>query len=314
MKFTRFASQYDRRGEELDVPWPRVAMRLAMPSVGSKDGTAISCGLFAGTRSTDNLVARSAIALDVETSKATGEVPPNPERVAKRLADLGIESVIWTTYSHTTAEPRYRVIVPIERPVMLDETHFLLDNWFAPAVARALDIEGVCDRTKFGAASLFYLPRISHRDAPFWSLSIEGHTLMHEHAVRAARRAHDHDMANMREELVGAIKMDPAVMETIKAFNDAHPVESLLDQYGYRRKGKRWKSPNQSTNSVGATEVRRDVGERWMSFSESDAAAGVGQRPRKASQVMAFGDAFSLMRHYEARNDFRKALDRAREG
>jgi hypothetical protein len=60
------------------------------------------------------------------------------------------------------------------------------------------------------------------------------------------------------------------------------------------------------------TSLRRDAGERSLSYSDSDAAAGVGQRPRKASQVMAFGDAFSLMRHYEARNDFRRALDRAR--
>ena len=314
MRFTRFNSQYDRHGEELDVPWPRCAMRLSMPSVGTKDGTAISVGLFTGTRSTDNLAARSGIALDIETSKSTGEVPPPVEEATKRLDRMGIEGVIWTTFSHTVAEPRYRILVPLDRPVLLDETHFLLDNWFSPALARALELEGVSDRTKFGAASLFYLPRIAHRDAPFQAQSVEGRMLKHEHAIRAARVAHDQDMQQQREELVSAFKMDEAVMQVIRAFNDSNPVEALLDRYGYRQRGKRWKSPHQSPNSVGATEVRRDVGERWMSFSDSDAHAGVGHRPRKASQVMAFGDAFSLMRHYEARNDFRRALERAKEG
>lgn len=313
MKFTRFASQYDRDGEELDLPWERVAQRLVVHTVGTKDGSAISVGLFAGTRSTDNLVARSAIALDVETNKTTGEVPPDPQDVCERLKARRIASVVWTTYSHTTVEPRYRVLAPIAEPVLLDEVNFLFDNWFSPALARALDIEGVCDRTKFGAASLFYLPRVVNDSAPRSSVIVPGNVLLKADAIRAARKAHDADMAQQREELVGAFKMDPAVVETIKAFNARNDIEAMLDRYGYRRKGKRWKSPHQSTNSVGATEVRRDDGERWLSFSDSDAAAGVGQRPRKASQVMAFGDAFSLMRHYEARNDFRRALDQARE-
>lgn len=314
MKFTRFASQYERQGEELDLPWGRIAQRLALHTVGTKDGSAISVGLFAGTRSTENLVARTAIALDVETSKTTGEVPPDPQAVGERLRGRRLAGVIWTTFSHTPDEPRYRVVVPLSQPVLLDEVNFLIDNWFSPALGRALGIEGVCDRTKFGAASLFYLPRVPNDSVARSSIIVPGNVLQHTDAIRAARVAHDHDMAQQREELVGAFKMDPAVMDTIRAFNEAHPVEDMLDRYGYRRRGKRWKSPHQSTNSVGATEVRRDEGERWLSFSESDAAAGVGQRPRRASQVMAFGDAFSLMRHYEARNDFRKALDRAREG
>lgn len=312
MKFTRFNSQYERQGEELDFPWARVAKRLSIHTVGTKDGSAITVGLFAGTRSTDNLVARTAIALDVETSKTTGEVPPDPQAVCERLRARHLASVVWTTYSHTPAEPRYRVLVPFTQPVLLDEVNFMFDNWFSPALARALDIEGVCDRTKFGAASLFYLPRIQNDSAARSAVIVPGLPLLPADAIRAARAAHDTDMQQQREELVGAFKMDPQVMETIKAFNDSHPVESLLDRYGYRRRGKRWKSPHQSPNSVGATEVRRDDGERWLSFSDSDAAAGVGQKPRRASQVMAFGDAFSLMRHYEARNDFRKALDMAR--
>lgn len=313
-KLTKFQSQYERQGEELDLPWERVAKRLSIHTVGTKDGSAISVGLFAGTRSTENLVARSAIALDVEASKTTGEVPPDPQVVGERLRDRRLAGVVWTTFSHTPGEPRYRVLVPLDQPVLLDEVNFLIDNWFSPALARALDIEGVCDRTKFGAASLFYLPRVPNDSAARSAIIVPGHVLQHTDAIRAARRAHDNDMAQQREELVGAFKMDPKVVETIRAFNEAHPVEDLLDRYGYRRRGKRWKSPHQSANSVGATEVRRDQGERWLSFSESDAAAGVGQKPRRASQVMCFGDSFSLMRAYEARNDFRKALDRAREG
>lgn len=314
MKITKWQSQYDRHGEELDLPWPRVAKRLATHTPGPKDGTAISVATFAGTRSSDNLAMRTAIALDVETSKTTGEIAPDPQVVGERLASRGLAGVVWTTFSHTPGQPRYRVVVPLDRPIVLDEINFMFDHWFAPALSRALGIEGVCDRTKYGAASIFYLPRFAPgTEAHVFARVVEGRLLAQEAAIQTARRLHDADMNQQRAELVGAFQMDPKVVDLIRKFNDAHAIEDLLDRYGYRRRGKRWKSPHQSTNSVGATEVRRDQGERWLSFSESDAAAGVGQKPRKASQVMAFGDAFSLMRHYEARNDFRKALDRARE-
>lgn len=313
MKFTRFVSQYERQGEELDLPWNRVAKRLTIHTVGTKDGSAISVGLFAGTRSSDNLVARSAIALDIETNKRTGEIPPDPQAVSERLRQRRVSGVVWTTFSHTPDEPRYRVLVPLSQPVVLDEVNFLLDNWFSPALGRALGVEGVCDRTKYGAASLFYLPRVPDGSTPVYAEVVAGSILPHTDAIRAARVAHDGDMAQQREELVNAFKMDPAIMDTIRAFNDSHPIEDMLDRYGYRRRGKRWKSPHQSNNSVGATEVRRDQGERWLSFSESDAAAGVGQRPRRASQVQAFGDAFKLYTFYENRNNFRLALERARK-
>lgn len=315
MRITKFASQYDRQGEVIDLPWHRVAKRLAMHTVGTKDGSAISVGLFAGTRSTDNLVARSGIALDVETSKTTGEIAPDPRAVAEALRAKRLASVVWTTFSHTVDEPRYRVLVPLAQEIVLDEINFMFDNWFVPAVASVLGLLGVCDRTKFGASSLFYLPRFAAgREHLMHAEVVEGTPLAVQEALRAARIMHDNDMKAQREELVGAYRMDPQVVSLIRGFNDSNPVEDLLTRYGYNRRGRRWKSPHQSASSVGATEVRSDAeGQRWMSFSDSDAAAGVGQKPRRASQVMAFGDAFSLMRHYEARNDFRRALERARE-
>jgi hypothetical protein len=248
VKFTRWSSQYDRQGELFDLPWERVAKRLAMHTLGTKDGTAISVATFAGTRSTDNLAARTGIALDVETNKTTGEIAPDPQHVHQRLAARGLAGVVWTTYSHTPGEPRYRVVVPFDQPLALDSVTFMFDNWFSPVLARALDIEGVCDRTKFGAASIFYLPRVANGSFGHFSAISTGTILSSVAAVQAAQRLHEIDMKQQREELVGAFKMDPQVVNAIRRFNDSHSVEDLLDRYGYRRRGKRWKSPHQSAS------------------------------------------------------------------
>ena len=98
-----------------------------------------------------NARTRTAITLDIEESKATGELPPAVGDIVHRLQALALASVAWTTHSHVPARPRYRVLVPLSAEIAPD----------LPAVeilARKLGVEGVIDRSKRGPASLFYIP------------------------------------------------------------------------------------------------------------------------------------------------------------
>jgi hypothetical protein len=89
----------------------------------------------------------------------------------------------------------------------------------------------------------------------------------------------------------------------VDAFNAAHDLESLLERYGYSRAGRSndWRSPMQSSGSY----ATRCFGDYWISLSESDAAADLGQASANGAR---FGDAFDLYCHFEHGGDFRKAV------
>jgi len=319
MILTRFASQFSTFGDAVDLPWAEVAARLVQHDVGPKDGSAISVATFNGPRGFENLVSRTGIALDVEYDKKTGEIPPPPSEVVQRLDALHLAGVVYTTHSHDEESPRYRVVIPLREVILLDEAALLLDSYYPAAAAKLLRIDGVVDRSKYGSASLFYLPRhAANRASMKYAAVSKGSALDVGVVSDMAVRLLSGDLASQRVEIRSSLKMDDRVRRVIEAFNASHTVEDLLQQSGYRRGGRRWKSPHQSPSSGGGTEIRREevdgvLRERWISFSDSDAAAGVGARPKKTgSPVMCFGDAFSLFRHYLHNNDFKKALEAAR--
>src|ERR1019366_8981841 len=98
-----------------------------------------------------NLIARTAIALDCETNKETGEVPPSFTAAVLRVGETDHAAVICTSHNHTLEAPRYRIVLPLSEEIATD----------LPAVeviAGHLGLLGVLDMSKIGAASLFYLP------------------------------------------------------------------------------------------------------------------------------------------------------------
>ena len=99
-----------------------------------------------------NLVARTAIALDLETNKKTGEIPPNPDEAIRRTEAKGLACLLYTSHSHRPPDIiRYRMVLPLSEEIAPELP--------APLVmAEALGLHGVLDRSKIGAASLFYLP------------------------------------------------------------------------------------------------------------------------------------------------------------
>ena len=63
-------------------------------------------------------MARTLVALDVETSKHTGEVPPAPEEVARRLRGKGWAGVVYTSHSHVPDQDiRFRVVLPLSEEI-----------------------------------------------------------------------------------------------------------------------------------------------------------------------------------------------------
>ena len=139
------------------MTWSGLRNLLGERREGGKDGPNIVLARFAPEpsgavhRLKEKVLARTAIALDCETDKKTGEVPPPVQEVVARLEAKHWTAAVYTSHSHNEAAPRYRIVLPLTAEI----PHEL------PAVeviAHELDLDGVLDRGKIGAASLFYLP------------------------------------------------------------------------------------------------------------------------------------------------------------
>lgn len=305
VKFGVFRDAHDRWGTTSSVPWPRLAASLAQHKVGTKDGHAITCATFDGPRGNNTLQERTMIALDVEASAETGEVPPDPRVIEALLRAKRLAAVMWTTHSHTEQDPRYRVLLPLSTPVSARNTD--VDPYMAGVVAAQLNLIGVCDRGKFGAASLFYTPR-HNEGSPYWSTIIEGEPVGSSDLLAVATMASEKVAMDEAERLAlrRNVELPPETLARLEAFNDAHPLPMMLEKYGYQRSRARWKSRYQ--HGQGATTILPD-GKVWVSFSMSDADAGVGNRPAKrTSQCACWGDSFALYCHYEHGGSFRAAL------
>jgi len=140
----------------------------------NKDGPALSFASFEGARRKGvALKMRSAVALDVEENKKTGEVPISPEDACDRIKAAGFCAVLYTSFSHSPEKPRYRIVLRLDKPITFSNYASkakLTDKRIPAMLAEKLGLQGVVDSSKFGADSAFYTP--SHPPGA------EGHTII----------------------------------------------------------------------------------------------------------------------------------------
>ena len=110
-----------RRWEAATLTWERLVDRAHNPE-SVKDCGGYVAGRLKGTaRRKGQVEYRSAVTLDADA--ASGTLPAV-------VAGLGLRALVHSTYSHTRAHPRYRVIFPIMGPGLSEEEY--------PRVARGL--------------------------------------------------------------------------------------------------------------------------------------------------------------------------------
>jgi len=332
--YTIFRNAHDNRGCEYRRPWSALGCYLAQHQEGAKDGPAIACGTFSGTRGRGSLVARTLVALDVEAPKSAILQPPAPADAAARLEALGLTGTVWTTHSHADVAPRYRVIVPLSEPMPLNSDEMSRADGCVPRLlAQALDLEAVTDFSKSGSESLFFLPRHEAGSA-YWSAFVGGRPLAMsatrqqamEMAARLAAtqrtadrsvRGGGHNTSSWPAVLEAHRGLGPdfAVKHAIDGWNLAHPLEDLLVGKGYVRAGRdRWRSPLQTGGKCvqghsPAVSLHRhtDGRETWTSFSNSDDAAGLGAPAPPGRPYTRFGESFDIAVHFDFGGDYRAA-------
>ena len=110
-----------RRWEAATLTWERLVDRAHNPE-SVKDCGGYVAGRLKGTaRRKGQVEYRSAVTLDADAASET---------LPALVAGLGLRALVHSTYSHTRAHPRYRVIFPIMGPGLSEEEY--------PRVARGL--------------------------------------------------------------------------------------------------------------------------------------------------------------------------------
>jgi hypothetical protein len=205
-----------------------------------------------------HLLARTAIALDIETNKETGEVPPPLNETMERAKSLGLAALAYTSHNNTPGNTRYRLVVPLSGEIQ----HELP----APeVVAQHLGLLGVLDMSKIGASSLFFLPSCPHdaRDqhqtftiagAPVmagWMSEHAGalHAARHAEADRLAAEAQAEAAARREKKLADGFDPDDSLIEKLRSRFD---LDDVLRSHGYDKAGTKYRHPNSASGSFGA--------------------------------------------------------------
>jgi hypothetical protein len=270
---------------------------------GDKDGPNFVLATFALERDgrhvrrlKENLLARTAIALDCETNKKNGEVPPSLSEVVARIKTHRWAAVVYTSHSHTAAAPRYRIVLPLSEDIAPD----------LPAVevvADQLQLLGVLDRSKIGASSLFYLPscapdHLDHHDAQVidgcpidvaWMRECGGILLAQRQAEadRIVEQAHAEAAVRRAAKIAAGFDPDDSLIDRIRAHLD---LDAILRAHGYAttggKGGKKYRHPNSESGSYGADVKVLGGVERVFSHNGTD--------PLHASNLPAWCDVTAL--------------------
>jgi len=232
---------------------------------GEKDGPCFAPATFAleldgrhVRRLKRNLLVRTAVALDCETNKKTGEVPPSFSAAGARISNAGWAAVVYTSHNHAAVAPRYRIVLPLSEEIAPDLP--------APEViADRLALHGVLDRSKVGASSLFYLPSapdgcLDHHETlvidgnpidATWMRECAGAILAERQAEadRIAAEANAEAAARREAKIAAGFDPDDSLIEKLRSRFD---LASVLTAHGYDKAGTKYRHANSSSGSYGA--------------------------------------------------------------
>lgn len=116
-------------------------------------------GVVEGKRHDDHVQSRTLLTLDVEQGKNDDSPPPPPDRIAEALEALGGAGWIYTSVSHVPTSPRYRVVLPLGKPITgtLEEMQAALQA-STVAAAKKLGIEAWTKPESWVLSQPMYLP------------------------------------------------------------------------------------------------------------------------------------------------------------
>jgi hypothetical protein len=265
---------------------------------GEKDGCCFAAAVFTlepggrrVRRLKANLLTRTAIVLDIETSKKTGEVPLGLDGATDRAKALGLAMIGYTSHNHKLSDTRYRLMFPLsaEIPHELPALEVL---------AERLGLLGVLDM--IGAQSLFYLPSCPYGALDLhqtivipgepiqaeWITQVAGALLAarQTEADRVAAEARAEAAVRREAKLAAGFDPDDSLIEKLRSRID---LDDVLRSHDYDKQGTKYRHPNSSSGCYGA-DIKTFCGiERVFSHNAAD--------PLHASNLPAWCDGVTAL-------------------
>jgi hypothetical protein len=309
----------------LHVSWFQNAGEKGMPALGDPEDTTVGafasvftwrregdkdgCGVVPARfrpepdgrhvrRRKDNVQARTAVVLDIEANKKTGEVPPSPNEAVECIKAFGLAGLLYTSHNHQPGAPRYRIVLFLSSEIAPELP--------APEVmAETLGLTGTLDCSKIGPQSLFYLPSYPYGTlnlhqtviipgAPImagWMTARAGVLMAARQAEadRIAAEAQAEAAARRAAKLSAGLDPDDSLIEKIRSRFD---LDSVLISHGYAKSGTKYRHPNSTSGAFGADIKVLGGIERIFSHNGTD--------PLHASNLPAWCGGVSALDSFDA--------------
>lgn len=320
-----------------------LAVAKDVPCVPKADARWLIPSTLTGPDARDHAAQRDRgafVALVLDIDKGGHPLDRIEEALDKALGG-DATALIHSTKSATAADPRWRVVVPLQAPLAgadyADTAEALCERIEAVSGGDVVPDRSVCRPGQIAflpnlpdapadVGTPFYDAREIGPDAPApLVLDDDDHPIIRIREERRQKRAAAEAAAVVERERRRAEREASAQASLIDRFNQQHPLGEILARYGYenRHTGEHhgwtddWRSPYQRSGSH-ATRVFTDAAtgeEYWVSLSGSDKDKGVGA-PCASGR---WGDAFDLFVHYvhggddaAARTAWKEERDRER--
>lgn len=257
------------------------------------------------------------LAIDVDTGS-----PSLTEITQAIRAAIGPAAcLIYSSSSASMDERKWRALIPLAEPLTGEE---YVDAQIA--IFDLMQEQGItCDPALSRAGQPIYLPNVppARRDdtgqPEFYHCHLErgeGYLVVKDSRVWAgvefrrkqeqiaqAKAAQERERRQAERNAKRAER--PNDVDPVAEFNDRHTISDLLYKYGYEQHGRSnsYRSPHQSSGSY----ATKDFGTHWVSLSQSDAAAGIGQ-VKSGDVTICWGDAFDLFCFYEHNGVMKNAV------
>ena len=209
--------------------------------------------------------------------------------------------LIYATKSASQGNRKWRVLVPVASPIK-GQVYEQVASAFMERLAEESEGRLISDRAAARPGQVFFLPNRGE----FYEFEIEDDDLLYDPPALTicVETTAIPPALGVQAQKKAAKTARSGDTSPIKHFNETHDLVDVLQRYGYVRDGQsdHFRSPLQTTLSF-ATRIYVETG-RWVSQSESDAAAGLG----KVKNGYIWGDAFDLYSHFEHGGNTPKAV------
>ena len=246
------------------------------------------------------------LAVDVDTG-----APPLEAVTAAVRAVLGdVTRLVYATRSATAECPKWRVLVPLKRPLPGADY-----GDYQAALFLALGKQGLeCDPALTRPGQLVYLPNAGgwyrHEAHKGERLDLTAdHPLTRQVAAdRKARETAEREaMARRAQRIAERKSRGDDGPSPVDWFNARNALADVLSRYGWTPApgGRDWRSPFQTTRNFSTRIMGESPGEMWVSLSSSDAGQGFGITTKKGAVA---GDAFDLFTFFDHGGDVTAAV------